>query len=55
MYSWNVGSHSGKLCPTGPFTILKPEDQERGEFYVVKERRATDLEAPELWKGRSGS
>ena len=41
-------------CPTGPFTILKPEDQEIDEFCVVRESRATDLEAPKLWKGRSG-
>ena len=41
--------------PTGPFTILGPHIQEIGEFYVVRERHATDFEAPILWKGRSGS
>ena len=38
--------------PTGPFTILQPHNQEISEFYVVQERRATDLEAPQLRKGR---
>ena len=32
--------------PTGPFTILGPQNQEIGEFYTIQERRATDLEAP---------
>ena len=40
--------------PTNPFSILEPQDQEIGEFYVVQERRATDLKAPKLWKGSSG-
>ena len=40
--------------PTNPFIILEPRDQEIGEFYVVEERRATDFEAPKLWKGSSG-
>ena len=40
--------------PTNLFTILGPHDQEIGEYYVVQERRATDFEAPKLWKGRSG-
>ena len=31
-----------------------PNDQEIGEFYVFQERRATDFEAPKLWKSRSG-
>ena len=42
------------LGPTNPFTIWVLRDQEIGEFYVVQERRATDLEAPKLWKGSSG-
>ena len=25
------------------------------EFYVVQERRATDIKAPELWKSSSGN
>ena len=37
--------------PTSPFTILEPQDQEIGEFYVIQERRATDFEASKLWKG----
>ena len=41
--------------PTNPFTILEPLDQEIGEFYVVQERHATDLDAPKLWKGSSGT
>ena len=40
--------------PANPFTILEPEDQGIGEFYVVQERRATDFKAPELWKSSSG-
>ena len=50
---------SNLLCiiyyPTNSFTILEPEDQEIGEFYVVQERRATDFEAPKLRKGSSGN
>ena len=40
---------------TGPLKILKPKDQEIGEFCVVQERYATDFEALKLWKGRSGT
>ena len=29
--------------PTGPFTMLEPQDQEIGEFYVAQKRRATDF------------
>ena len=42
------------VCPTRPFTILEPQDQDIGEFYVVQERRTTDFEASKLWKGSSG-
>ena len=41
--------------PTNPFTMLELQDKEIVEFYVVQERRATDFEAPELWKSSSGS
>ena len=34
--------------PTGPSTILEPEDQEIGEFYAAQERRATDFKASKL-------
>ena len=39
--------------PTSPptFTILKPQDQEICEFYVVHKRLPTDFKAPKLWKG----
>ena len=40
--------------PTSPFTILQPRNREIGEFYVLQECRATDLQAPRLWNGRSG-
>ena len=40
---------------TYPFTILEPEDQETGEFWEGQERRATDFEAPKLWKGSVGN
>ena len=33
------------LSPANPFTILEPEDQGIGEFYVVQERRVTDFKA----------
>ena len=39
---------------TNTFTISEPRNQEIGEFYVVQERRATDFEAPKLWKVSSG-
>ena len=34
--------------PIGPFAILKPKDQEIGEFYEVQKCRSTDFQAPEL-------
>ena len=40
--------------PTDPFAILDPQHQEIWEFYEVQKRRATDFEAPKLWKDRSG-
>ena len=36
------------------FKVLKPQDQDIGEYYVVEKRRAADFEAPKLWKGSSG-
>ena len=36
------------LYPMYPFTILVPQDQETGEFYVGQECRAADFEAPKL-------
>ena len=33
---------------TDPFTILKPQDQEIGEFYVAQKRCAKDFDAPNL-------
>ena len=42
--------------PTDLFTNLEPQYQEMGNYYAVgQERRATDFEAPKLWKGRSGA
>ena len=35
-------------CPTNPFPILEPQDQEISEYYVVQECRASDFEAPKL-------
>ena len=32
--------------PTSPFTIFEPQNPWIDEFYVVQERRATDLKAP---------
>ena len=40
-----VAFHS---CPTSLFTILGPQDQEIGEFYVAQARRTTDFETPKL-------
>ena len=41
--------------PTDLFIILEPQDQEIGEYYELpEERRATEFEAPKLWKGRPG-
>ena len=34
--------------PTSPFIIFQSHGQEIGEFYVVQERRTTDVEAPKL-------
>ena len=41
--------------PTGPFTILEPQDEESGKFYVGQKRSATNSEAINLWKCQSGS
>ena len=32
--------------PTNPFTILEPQEQEIGDFYIVQEHRASDFQAP---------
>ena len=41
--------------PTGPFTILEPQDLEIGDFYAVQKRHPSGTDAPKVWKGRSGS
>ena len=38
-------SYAWFALPTGPFTILKPQDQDIGETYEVQRRLATDFEA----------
>ena len=40
--------------PTDPFPISEPQVQEIGKLYAVHKRRATDFEAPKVWKGSSG-
>ena len=40
--------------PIGLFAIFDPQDQESGEFYVVKERWVTDFEGLEVVKGSVG-
>ena len=53
---WNLWwGGDQNFIPRNPFSILEPQDQEIREFYVVQERRATNFEAPKLWKGSSGS
>ena len=37
-----------RLTPKGPFTNLKPRDQEIGQFYVVQECLTTDFKAPKV-------
>ena len=34
--------------PTDPSTILDPQDQEIGDFYVVQERLGPEIEASKL-------
>ena len=41
--------------PIGPFTILKPHNQDIGNFYVVQERCMTDFKAQKVVKGSVGS
>ena len=48
MRSWTLFFPPNADCPTGPFTILQPQDQENSEFYEVQKRRATDFEALKL-------
>ena len=45
----------GNPSSTHPFTVLEPQNQEIGEFYVDQESRSTDFEAPKLRKGRLGT
>ena len=42
------------VSPTCPLAILEPLNKEMGEIYAAQEGRATDFEAPELWKRQSG-
>ena len=41
--------------PINPSTILEPQDQKIGRFIIVQEHHTTEMEAPKLWKGWSGS
>ena len=41
--------------PTSPFTILKLQDQDIGEFYVVQERRAIGFGCSKVLRGLVGS
>ena len=47
----NEKLHQLQECPTAPFTILEPSNQEIGLFWF-QERRS---EATKLWKGQSVS
>ena len=35
-------------CPTDPFTISKPQNQEIGEFYAIQKWGTTDFESSKL-------
>ena len=37
-----------KAYPTSPFTISEPQNPSIGEFYIIRERRATDFKASYL-------
>ena len=50
---WSIRKNGEPSRPAVSPT-LEPQHPEIGEFWVVPERRATDCEAPKLWKGRSG-
>ena len=48
LYYMNIGMNCNivfilPVSPTDAFTILKPHNQEIGEFFVLQERRATDF------------
>ena len=43
------------LCPAGPFSVFKPQNQEIGELCVVEERLTAVFVAAKLRKSRSGS
>ena len=51
---YNVAAHfSNYMCcppadPTGPCTILQPQDKEIGEFHEVQEHPVTEFEAQKL-------
>ena len=57
--NWDRTQTHSESCmsrfPTGPFTILEPQDQEIGEFHVVWKHHGTDFESRKLWIGGSGS
>ena len=46
--------YSQLYTPTGTVTISDPKTQKIGEFYVVQDRRTTDIKVSKLGKGRSG-
>ena len=48
LFRLNLGLSSIPSFPTNLFTILEPQDQVNGEFYLVQERRTTDFKAPKL-------
>ena len=64
---WSVGVHFNISTDLGNavivilnsfeihcFAISEPQNQEIGDFCVVREPLAKDFKAQELWKGRSG-
>ena len=49
-FGWSSGG-----WPTGPSTILEPQDQEIGELFFVQKHRTMDFKVPNMWKGWSGA
>ena len=52
LYHWSVWMEivepPSLSCPAGPFTILRPQNQEIGLYHEVQKRSSADFEAPKV-------
>ena len=53
-WTFFVKSPGCYCCPTGPFTVLEPQDQAIDEIYALQERCTTDFELAKIVKDSVG-